>query len=55
MDLVTRVLPMAVVTNLNVCLGNMSLRYIPVTFMQTVKAFTPAVTGTIMDQSLEPR
>eukprot|EP00897_Mesotaenium_endlicherianum_P005316 jgi/Mesen1/4812/ME000243S03987 len=28
-DLLVRVLPMAVVTNLNVCLGNVSLRYIP--------------------------
>lgn len=43
-DLLRRVLPMAIVTNLNVCLGNVSLRYIPVTFMQTVKAFTPAAT-----------
>eukprot|EP00850_Spirogloea_muscicola_P013756 SM000095S24970 [mRNA] locus=s95:259012:260455:+ [translate_table: standard] len=43
-DLLLRILPMALVTNMNVCLGNVSLRYIPVSFMQTVKAFTPAAT-----------
>jgi hypothetical protein len=26
-------------------LGNVSLRFIPVSFMQTIKSFTPATTG----------
>lgn len=40
----TRVLPMAVVFCINIVLGNVSLSSIPVSFMQTIKSFTPATT-----------
>ncbi|KAE9608986.1 putative sugar phosphate transporter domain-containing protein [Lupinus albus] len=39
-----RIFPMSFVFCINIVLGNVSLRYIPVSFMQTVKSFTPATT-----------
>jgi len=42
-----RIFPMSAVFCLNIVLGNVSLRYIPVSFMQTIKSFTPATTGMI--------
>jgi drug/metabolite transporter (DMT)-like permease len=39
-----RILPMSFVFCVNIVLGNVSLRYIPVSFMQTIKSFTPATT-----------
>ncbi|XP_031496135.2 UDP-galactose transporter 1-like isoform X13 [Nymphaea colorata] len=39
-----RIFPMSFVFCINIVLGNISLRYIPVSFMQTVKSFTPATT-----------
>lgn len=39
-----RIFPMACVFCVNIVLGNVSLRYIPVSFMQTIKSFTPATT-----------
>jgi hypothetical protein len=41
-----RIFPMSFVFCMNIVLGNISLRYIPVSFMQTIKSFTPATTGT---------
>jgi drug/metabolite transporter (DMT)-like permease len=41
-----RIFPMSFVFCINIVLGNVSLRYIPVSFMQTIKSFTPATTGT---------
>ncbi|XBI97185.1 hypothetical protein VPH35_033371 [Triticum aestivum] len=35
---------MSFVFCMNIVLGNVSLRYIPVSFMQTIKSFTPATT-----------
>ena len=35
---------MSFVFCINIVLGNVSLRYIPVSFMQTIKSFTPATT-----------
>eukprot|EP00899_Mesostigma_viride_P023219 jgi/Mesvir1/4081/Mv11446-RA.1 len=43
-DHVRRILPMASIFCLNIVLGNLSLRFVPVSFMQTVKSFTPAST-----------
>jgi solute carrier family 35 protein E3 len=40
----SRILPMSFIFCLNIVLGNVSLRYIPVSFMQTIKSFTPATT-----------
>lgn len=40
-----RIFPMSFVFCINIVLGNVSLRYIPVSFMQTIKSFTPATTG----------
>jgi hypothetical protein len=40
-----RIFPMSFVFCMNIVLGNISLRYIPVSFMQTIKSFTPATTG----------
>lgn len=40
-----RIFPMSFVFCVNIVLGNVSLRYIPVSFMQTIKSFTPATTG----------
>ncbi|KAL9252415.1 UDP-galactose transporter 1-like protein [Drosera capensis] len=39
-----RIFPMSLVFCINIVLGNVSLRYIPVSFMQTIKSFTPATT-----------
>ncbi|KAM0831113.1 hypothetical protein ACQ4PT_065760 [Festuca glaucescens] len=39
-----RIFPMSFVFCMNIVLGNISLRYIPVSFMQTIKSFTPATT-----------
>ncbi|KAM0904628.1 hypothetical protein ACQ4PT_017891 [Festuca glaucescens] len=39
-----RIFPMSFVFCMNIVLGNVSLRYIPVSFMQTIKSFTPATT-----------
>lgn len=44
-DLWRRIFPMSFVFCINIVLGNVSLRYIPVSFMQTIKSFTPATTG----------
>lgn len=41
----SRILPMSFVFCINIVLGNVSLRYIPVSFMQTIKSLTPATTG----------
>jgi uncharacterized membrane protein len=43
-----RIFPMSFVFCINIVLGNVSLRYIPVSFMQTIKSFTPATTGNIL-------
>ncbi|KAM0947346.1 putative sugar phosphate transporter domain-containing protein [Dioscorea sansibarensis] len=43
-DLWRRIFPMSFVFCINIVLGNVSLRYIPVSFMQTIKSFTPATT-----------
>lgn len=40
----SRIFPMSFVFCINIVLGNVSLRYIPVSFMQTIKSFTPATT-----------
>jgi len=48
-DRLRRILPMSFVFCVNIVLGNVSLRYIPVSFMQTIKSFTPATTGTSTD------
>ncbi|GAQ82756.1 hypothetical protein KFL_001230040 [Klebsormidium nitens] len=47
-DRVARVLPVSALSMANIVLGNVALRYIPVSFMQTVKSFTPAV-GVILE------
>ncbi|XP_073102803.1 GDP-mannose transporter GONST5 isoform X2 [Elaeis guineensis] len=39
-----RIFPMSFVFCINIVLGNVSLRYIPVSFMQAIKSFTPATT-----------
>ncbi|KAK6939873.1 Sugar phosphate transporter domain [Dillenia turbinata] len=39
-----RIFPMSFIFCINIVLGNVSLRYIPVSFMQTIKSFTPATT-----------
>ncbi|KAI4983968.1 hypothetical protein ZWY2020_040758 [Hordeum vulgare] len=39
-----RIFPMSFVFCMNIVLGNVSLRYIPVSVMQTIKSFTPATT-----------
>ncbi|WJX38550.1 UDP-galactose transporter 1 [Trifolium repens] len=43
-DRLKRIFPMSLVFCINIVLGNVSLRYIPVSFMQTIKSFTPATT-----------
>jgi solute carrier family 35 protein E3 len=40
----TNVFPLALIFFVNIILGNISLRYIPVSFMQTVKSAVPAFT-----------
>lgn len=44
-----RIFPMSFVFCINIVLGNVSLRYIPVSFMQTIKSFTPATTGAVLN------
>lgn len=44
-----RIFPMSFVFCINIVLGNISLRYIPVSFMQTIKSFTPATTGFLLE------
>lgn len=46
-DVWRRVFPMSFIFCINIVLGNVSLRYIPVSFMQTIKSFTPATTGLV--------
>ncbi|CAH8354731.1 unnamed protein product [Eruca vesicaria subsp. sativa] len=43
-----RIFPMSFVFCINIVLGNVSLRYIPVSFMQTIKSFTPATTVVVL-------
>jgi len=43
-DRKSKIAPIAAVYCLSIVLGNVSLRWVPVSFMQTVKAFTPAST-----------
>ncbi|CAF2205011.1 unnamed protein product [Brassica rapa] len=43
-----RIFPMSFVFCINIVLGNVSLRYIPVSFMQTIKSFTPATTAVVL-------
>eukprot|EP00898_Chlorokybus_atmophyticus_P005310 jgi/Chlat1/5780/Chrsp387S05506 len=49
-DRLRKILPMASVFCANIVMGNLALRHIPVSFMQTVKSFTPA--ATVMLQSI---
>jgi hypothetical protein len=44
-DKIVRIMPVAALTCLNIVLGNVSLRFVPVSFMQTIKCFTPATTS----------
>ena len=44
-DFLYKILPIAVVFCFNIVLGNVSLRFVPVSFMQTVKSLTPACTA----------
>lgn len=44
-DYYSKLLVIAVVFCANICLGNMSLRFVPVSFMQTVKSLTPVCTA----------
>lgn len=44
-DFLYKILPIAVVFCFNIVLGNISLRFVPVSFMQTVKSLTPAATA----------
>ncbi|KAG1328074.1 putative UDP-galactose transporter 1 [Cocos nucifera] len=50
-----RIFPMSFVFCINIVLGNVSLRYIPVSFMQTIKSFTPATTAAYKLKMMEPR
>jgi len=43
-DRKSKIAPIAAIYCLSIVLGNVSLRWVPVSFMQTVKAFTPAST-----------
>jgi hypothetical protein len=47
-DRLVRIFPVSVLSMANIVLGNVALRYIPVSFMQTVKSFTPAVGGAVL-------
>lgn len=40
----SHILPLAAIFCINIILGNISLRYIPVSFMQTIKSLVPAFT-----------
>lgn len=44
-DYTSKLLVIAAVFCANICLGNVSLRYVPVSFMQTIKSLTPATTA----------
>jgi solute carrier family 35, member E3 len=44
-DYVNKMLVIAAVFCGNICLGNTALRYVPVSFMQTIKSLTPATTA----------
>lgn len=44
-DYRSKLLVIAAVFCANICLGNVSLRYVPVSFMQTIKSLTPATTA----------
>lgn len=44
-DYYSKLLVIAAVFCTNICLGNISLRYVPVSFMQTIKSFTPVATA----------
>ncbi|GAB0493218.1 hypothetical protein MMPV_004493 [Pyropia vietnamensis] len=44
-DFFRKVLPISVVFCANIVLGNVSLRFLPVSFMQTVKSLTPVATA----------
>lgn len=44
-DYYSKLLVIAAIFCSNICLGNISLRFVPVSFMQTVKSFTPVATA----------
>lgn len=44
-DYYSKLLVIAAVFCANICLGNISLRFVPVSFMQTIKSFTPVATA----------
>lgn len=44
-DYYSKLLVIAVVFCSNICLGNISLRFVPVSFMQTIKSLTPVCTA----------
>lgn len=44
-DYKTKLLVIAAVFCSNICLGNISLRFVPVSFMQTIKSLTPVCTA----------
>lgn len=44
-DYYSKLLVIAAVFCTNICLGNISLRYVAVSFMQTIKSFTPVATA----------
>lgn len=44
-DYYSKLLVIAAVFCSNICLGNISLRFVPVSFMQTIKSFTPVATA----------
>lgn len=44
-DYYTKLLVIAIVFCSNICLGNISLRFVPVSFMQTIKSLTPVCTA----------
>jgi hypothetical protein len=46
-------MPVAALTCLNIVLGNVSLRFVPVSFMQTIKCFTPATTSETASRFLD--
>eukprot|EP01113_Clastostelium_recurvatum_P027827 TRINITY_DN336_c0_g1_i3.p1 TRINITY_DN336_c0_g1~~TRINITY_DN336_c0_g1_i3.p1 ORF type:complete len:416 (+),score=114.27 TRINITY_DN336_c0_g1_i3:64-1248(+) len=43
-DIIRHILPLAVIFCVNIVLGNVSLRFIPISFMQTVKSSVPVFT-----------
>jgi solute carrier family 35, member E3 len=46
-DYWSKMIVIAAVFCCNICLGNISLRYVPVSFMQTVKSLTPVATAAL--------